>query len=414
MNQPAVRSQLNELIARFGKIGATEEGGVCRLTGTTLDKEARDLFVSEIVNRGMTPRIDAIGNVFGVATLVPSSSDIVLVGSHLDSQPTGGRYDGVYGVLAGLLAVDAVKARCDADPLAARRNVAVVNWTNEEGSRFQPSLTGSTVFTGALNLSDAYSCVDSDGITLRQALSEIGYLGNTPLEHNPIRYVEVHVEQADSLERAGLDIAALSESWTTRKISVNFEGDYCHTGSTPMHLRRDALRAASRAIESLHQEVAKEDAGAHAAAARISVYPNSPNVVAGRVRVWFEVRHEDQAVITSICDRFLSRVVRESSEIGVGVSVLVDELRSGTKLDPHGVKLTLDAASHLGLKATTLKTTIGHDALAIQKRIPSSLIFVPSKGGLSHNPREYTSPEELDNGLAVLTEVLWQMVTAAQ
>lgn len=414
MNQQAdiTLSPLNELITRFARIGATDEGGVCRLTGTAQDKEARDLFISEIISRGLTPKVDEIGNVFGVANLTSSSSDVVMVGSHLDSQPTGGRYDGVYGVLAGLLAVEAIKARCLVKPTAARRNLAVVSWTNEEGSRFQPSLTGSTVFTGALSLDSAYACVDSEGTTLREALAEIGYLGTTPLEEKPVRYVEVHVEQANSLEEAGLDVAALTESWTTRKISVNFEGDYSHTGSTPMHLRRDALRAASRAIEALYQEVASENAGAHAAAARISVYPNSPNVVAGRVRVWFEIRHEDQRVITAICHRFLGRIERESSDIGVGVSIAVDETRTGTRLDPHGVELTLEAAASLGFKATSLKTTIGHDALAIQKRIPSSLIFVPSKDGLSHNPREYTSPEELDNGLAVLTEVLWKMVTA--
>ncbi|MEY9590705.1 N-carbamoyl-L-amino-acid hydrolase [Bradyrhizobium yuanmingense] len=366
------------------------------------------------MDRGLTPKIDAIGNQFGVATLAPASADVVLVGSHLDSQPTGGRYDGVYGVLAGLLAVEAVKARCLDKPAAARRNLAVVNWTNEEGARFQPSLTGSSVFTGALSLEDAYACADGEGTTLGEALSAIGYLGTTPLDKNPVRYVELHVEQADSLEKSSTDIAAVFHSWTTRKISVIFEGDYSHTGSTPMALRRDALRAAGRAIEALYQEVANENAGAHAAAARISVYPNSPNVVAGRVRVWFEIRHEDEAVISAISDRFLRRIERESADIKVAVSIAVDERRLGTALDPDGVALILSAAADLGFKAMTLKTSIGHDALAIQKCVPSSLIFVPSQGGLSHNPREFTAPEALDKGYAVLTEVLWNMVTAKE
>ncbi|MCK1625250.1 Zn-dependent hydrolase [Bradyrhizobium sp. 160] len=405
-------NELNALIARFARIGATEDGGVCRLTGTAVDKEARDLFIREIVDRGLTPKVDAIGNLFGVAILAPESADVVLTGSHLDSQPTGGRYDGVYGVLAGLLAVQAVKERCAANPGAARRNLAVVSWTNEEGARFQPSLTGSSVFTGALRLQDAYACVDGEGIPLGEALSAIGYRGTTQLDQNPVRYVEVHVEQADSLEKSSADIAAVSESWTTRKISVMFEGEYSHTGSTPMALRRDALRAASRAIEALYQEVANENAGAHAAAARISVYPNSPNVVAGRVRVWFEVRHEDEAVVSAISDRFLRRIERESADVRVGLSIAADEKRLGTALDPDGVALVLSAAADLGYKALTLKTSIGHDALALQRCVPSSLIFVPSQGGLSHNPREFTAPEALDKGYAVLTEVLWNMVTA--
>lgn len=405
---------LHDLIASFAAIGATDDGGVCRLSATALDKQARDLLLREIANRGLAPRIDAIGNMFGVAILDPAVDDVVIAGSHLDSQPTGGRYDGAYGVLAGLLAVEAVRERCFANPGAARRNLAVANWTNEEGARFQPSLTGSSVFAGSLSLQDAYACADGDGVTLGTALAAIGYCGVTPLEYRPVRYVELHVEQGDRLEQASQDIAAVSGAWMTRKISVVFEGDYSHTGPMPMPLRRDALRAAARAIEALYVEVARENAGAHASAARISVYPNSPNVVAGRARVWFEIRHEEEAVVVAISDRFLKRIEREAREIGVGISIAADERRSAPLLDPEGVELVMDVASDLGCKAMTLKTITGHDALAIQKRIPASLIFVPSQGGLSHNPREFTAPEALDKGYAVLVETLWRMVTALE
>jgi N-carbamoyl-L-amino-acid hydrolase len=403
---------LHDLIASFAAIGAIDDGGVCRLAATALDKQARDLFLREIGNRGLVPRIDAIGNMFGVAILDPALDDVVITGSHLDSQPTGGRYDGVYGVLAGLLAVEAVRERCSANPGAARRNLAVANWTNEEGARFQPSLTGSSVFAGSLSLQDAYACADGDGVTLGAALAAIGYCGVTPLEYRPVRYVELHVEQGDRLEQVSGDIAAVSGAWMTRKLSVVFEGDYSHTGPMPMPLRRDALRAAARAIEALYVEVARESAGAHASAARISVYPNSPNVVAGRVRVWFEIRHEQEAVVISISDRFLKRIEREAREIGVGISIAADERRSASLLDPDGVELILAVASDLGCKAMTLKTITGHDALAVQKCIPASLIFVPSQGGLSHNPREFTAPEALDKGYAVLVETLWRMLTA--
>ncbi|SFJ83954.1 allantoate amidohydrolase [Bradyrhizobium sp. cf659] len=403
---------LHDLFANFAAIGATDDGGVCRLAATALDKQARDLFLREIGNRGLVPRIDAVGNMFGVAILDPALDDVVITGSHLDSQPTGGRYDGAYGVLAGLLAVEAIRERCLANPGAARRNLAVANWTNEEGARFQPSLTGSSVFAGSLSLPDAYACADGDGVTLGAALAAIGYRGVTPLEYRPVRYVELHVEQGDRLERVSGDIAAVSGAWMTRKISVVFEGDYSHTGPMPMPMRRDALRAAARAIEALYVEVAREEAGAHASAARISVYPNSPNVVAGRARVWFEIRHEEEAVVVAISDRFLERIEREAREIGVGISIAADDRRSAPLLDPAGVELILAVASDLGCKAMTVKTITGHDALAIQKRIPASLIFVPSQGGLSHNPREFTAPEALDKGYAVLVETLWRMVTA--
>jgi beta-ureidopropionase / N-carbamoyl-L-amino-acid hydrolase len=198
----------------------------------------------------------------------------------------------------------------------------------------------------------------------------------------------------------------------TRKISVVFEGEVSHTGPTPMASRRDAMRAAARAIEALYREVERENAGAHAAAARISVFPNSPNVVAGRVRVWFEVRHQDEAVVLAISDRFLKRIEKDAAAIGVRMSIAVDEQRAAPRLDQAGVDLVRGVASDLGMKALTLQTVTGHDALAIQKRIPASLIFVPSRGGLSHNPREFTAPEALDKGYAVLVETLWRMVTA--
>ncbi len=349
---------------------------------------------------------------FGVAVLAPVSKDVVIAGSHLDSQPTGGRYDGCYGVLAGLLAVQAVRDRAVANPGQARRNLAVANWSNEEGARFQPSLTGSAVFAGSLPLEQAYACEDGDGITLGDALAAIGYRGASPLEFEPVRYVELHVEQGDQLESAAADIAAVSGAWMTRKMSVVFDGEVSHTGPTPMANRRDALRGAARAIEALYGEIECANAGAHAAAARISVFPNSPNVVAGRVRVWFEVRHEDEAVVDAISDRFLARIEKEAGTIGVQISLVVDERRAAPTLDPAGFDMVRSVASDLGMKVLALKTVTGHDALAMQKRIPSSLIFVPSQGGLSHNPREFTAPEALDKGYDVLVETLWRMVTA--
>lgn len=404
--------ELDDLIAEFARIGDTGDGGVCRLTATALDKAGRDLFAKEIAARGLEPRVDAIGNMFGIARIAPNSMDTVLVGSHLDTQPTGGRYDGPYGVLAGLLATKAVLDRASADPGRARRNLAVVNWTNEEGARFQPSLTGSSVFAGVYSLEDAYALADVEGIRLGDALETIGYKGTTPLELNPVRYVELHVEQGDRLEQAGADIAAISGAWTTRKLSIMFEGEPSHTGPTPMARRRDAMRAAARAIETLHQEVEQANAGIHAAAAKLTIYPNSPNVVASRVRVWFEVRHEIEDVALAISNRFLARMERDIAPLGVTASIITDEHRGTAWLDAAGVDIVRNTAQELGMKVLTLQTVAGHDALAIQKRLPSSLFFVPSRDGISHNPREYTSPEALERGYKVLTEILWRMVIA--
>ena len=404
--------ELDDLIAAFARIGDSGDGGVCRLTATPLDKAARDLFANEIAARNLELRVDAIGNMFGIARLAPASPDTVIVGSHLDTQPTGGRYDGIYGVVAGLLATKAVLDRATANPGHARRNLTVANWTNEEGARFQPSLTGSSVFAGTYPLAHAYALTDTDGLTLGDALDAIGYKGTAPLELNPVRYVELHVEQGDRLEQAGADIAAVSAAWTTRKLSILFEGEPSHTGPPPMARRKDALRAAARAIEALYQEIEQANAGAHASAAKLTVYPDSPNVVASRVRVWFEVRHETEDVALEISNRFLARIEREAVPLGVTVTIISDERRGTTWLDPAGVDIVRRTAEDLGMKVITLQTIAGHDALAIQKRIPSSLLFVPSRDGISHSPREYTSPEALEKGYKVLAEVLWRMVTA--
>lgn len=184
---------LHDLLTAFATYGATDNGGVCRLTGTPEDKAARDRFAIELAQRGLRLEIDAIGNMFGTALLAPDSPDVVLVGSHLDSQPTGGRYDGVYGVLAGLLAVETIAARAAAMPGAAKRNLAVVNWTNEEGARFQPSLTGSSVYAGTQSLEHALALADGNGVTLGDALAAIGYRGNGALALTPLRLSLIHI-----------------------------------------------------------------------------------------------------------------------------------------------------------------------------------------------------------------------------
>ena len=408
----ALPRTLHDLIAAFARFGATDDGGVCRLAASSEDKAARDRLIQEMAARGLTPSIDPIGNMFGAARLAPASREAVLVGSHLDSQPTGGRFDGVYGVLAGLLAIEAARARAVARPGAARRNLVLVNWTNEEGARFQPSLTGSSVFAGTLAVETACSLTDGGGATLGEALAAIGYRGTAPLELEPVRYVELHVEQGARLEEADAEIGLLSGAWAARKLSILFSGEASHTGPTPMALRRDALRGAARAIDALYEEVEREPLGVHASAARINVTPNSPNVVPARVQVWFEIRHEDEAVATIVADRFLQRVAAACAPIGVGLDIAIDERRGAVSLDPAGVHLIHEVTTGLGLTAIPLKTVCGHDALAVQKRAPASLIFVPSRGGLSHNAREFTEEASLDKGLAVLTETLWRMVTA--
>ncbi|MER9597168.1 MULTISPECIES: allantoate amidohydrolase [unclassified Mesorhizobium] len=405
--------ELHDLIAAFARHGDSGDGGVKRLAASLEDRAARDLLATEIPRRGLTLHVDAIGNMFGAAALAPAAPEAVIVGSHLDSQPTGGLYDGAYGVLAGLLAVEAVAARATHRPGAARRNLVLANWTNEEGARFQPSLTGSSVYAGTFPLATALGLADADGTTLGDALAAMGYRGERDLPFEPVSYLELHVEQGMKLDETGTDIGVVTGAWAARKLSLVFRGEPSHTGPTPMGRRRDALRAAARAIDLLYDEVEASRTGAHASAARITVSPNSPNVVPSCVQVWFEFRHEEEAVAIALGDRFLTRTKAALVPLGGSVEIAVDERRGAAMLDADGVALALAVARDLGLSALAMKTVAGHDALALQKRVPASLIFVPSRGGVSHSPKEFTDEIALDKGLDVLTETLWRMVTAA-
>lgn len=397
---------------RVARIGATPGGGLCRLAASREDGEARDLVAAELRADQATIRIDPVGNLFGVFGFAPDSDAVLLVGSHLDSQPTGGRFDGTYGVLAGVIAARAVAARLGrCPPGTARRNLAVVDWTNEEGARYQPSLIGSSTFIGALDPAFSLGRVDDEGISLGEALAAIGYRGGDSLGLRPVRYVELHVEQGDRLEAAGARIGLVHGAWAARKLSLVFEGAPSHTGPTPMARRRDALRGAARAIDLLHTLVEADPSGCHGSAARIAVTPNSPNVVPMEARVWFEIRHEDDAVCRSLGDRFLTEARAACAGIGVGVTIASDELRTTAHLDPGGIDVVRAVAADLRLPALDMRTISGHDALALQKLVPSTLIFVPSRDGLSHNEAEFTSDDELEDGLRVLTEVLWRLVT---
>lgn len=409
--QPAM-DEFHALMERFAQIGATPGGGICRLAASAEDGAARDLLVKTLAAGGARVQVDSVGNVFGVFALAPRSESCILVGSHLDSQPTGGRFDGTYGVLAATVCAKAIAETCRQHKAPApQHNLVVVDWTNEEGARFQPSLTGSSVFTGALAAADALKLRDPEGIMLEAALDQIGYLGRTTLTLTPRWCVELHVEQGDRLEVAGAEIGVVTGAWAARKIRLRFIGEASHTGPTPMARRRDAMRSAARAITSLYDLAEAEGAGLHVSAAKIEVYPNSPNVVPAEVRVWFEIRHDSEALPKRIGDRILAETRAQAHNISVEVEK--DELRGTATLDPEGVKLAASVSESLGYATLPLRTVAGHDALALQRRFPTILTFVPSRDGLSHNEREFTDDASLERGLHVLHGILGRLLYAA-
>jgi N-carbamoyl-L-amino-acid hydrolase len=402
------RIDLDRLLGRldtFNRIGALPGGGNCRLALTAEDRAGRDLLVRWMRDLGLAVTIDAIGNIIGVRAgredAVP-----VMFGSHVDTVGTGGRYDGLYGVLAGL---EVCQALNDAG-VVTRRPLALVAFTNEEGSRFAPYAMGSLVYVGGLALADAYAIRGIDGATVGDELRLIGYAGEAkPGWLTPHAYLELHIEQGPILEDEGLVIGAVEGitglSWT----EVSIVGRSAHAGTTPMHSRRDAAYAASEIVmfvRRLAQELGGNQKGT---VGRIELYPNLVNVVAERAVLTVDLRNTDQARL-----REVEQQLAEFLDGLAATEQLAISTRSLAQFEPvpfpaEMVSLVETTARELHFPCRRLPSGAGHDAQMMARLCPAGMIFVPSVDGLSHNVREYTKPEHLQAGAAVLLHAVLRL-----
>lgn len=396
------------LFALSSRIGATSAGGLHRLTASDADKQMRDAFCTWLTQQGFRVHIDEIGNIFGLMTL-REGAPWILCGSHLDSQPLGGRFDGAYGVTGAATTIASLARQLRDVPQSAQRNLAVVNWTNEEGARFQPSLTGSSVFTGALTLENALACCDGDGITLQTALERIGYCG-TPLPSLPLSaYLELHVEQGPHLELQQKQIGVVTETWAALKWQVTFRGEQNHTGPALMDRRRDALLAAAHTIVAVRAEAARHGETLHTSVGRLETSPNSPNVVTSEATLFIEFRSADEALLQQLRESFSQQMQSIAQMTATDVSLDRAQYRPRQQLDPALSDLALSQAQTLGLSAMPMRSVAGHDAISLSYHCPSALLFVPSVGGLSHNENEFTALADLHCGLDLLMALLSQL-----
>jgi N-carbamoyl-L-amino-acid hydrolase len=394
--------------AELSAIGATERGGVHREAATHADGLGREWLRGWFAEHGLRCRVDAVGNMYGCAEPVPGAP-YVLVGSHLDSQPTSGRFDGAYGVLAGAYAAASVAA---APPEAARCNVAAVNWFNEEGSRFSPSLMGSSVFVGKRTAEEVLETVGADGVTVREALRAIGFDGQDS-PPRPASFAEIHIEQGRTLVDEGFDIGVVTRNWAAYKYAVTVEGEQAHTGATHMRYRRDALVGASQVVLAV-RAVADEFGGAVlGSVGQLTVEPNSPVVVPSRVRLAADLRSLDVDLLEQAHQSLLARIAEivEAGEVGVGVQGAT--LRPSLPYHEAGVALAGAVADDLGLRWRTLPTMAGHDSVNLRDLVPTVMLFVPSVNGISHNENEYTTDDQMITGLRMLTATTRRMVAGA-
>lgn len=385
--------------AELSAFGATAAGGVDREAATAADGLAREWLRGWFDRHGLSTRVDAVGNMFGCAEFRPGAP-YLLIGSHLDSQPTSGRFDGAYGVLAGAYAAAAMAAEPPDDP---RFNVAAVNWFNEEGSRFSPSLMGSAVYTGKRTAADVLDTVGFDGVTVREALSGIGFHGSDTAPAAGA-FIEIHIEQGRTLIDEGFDIGVVTENWTAYKYSVTVVGEQSHTGATHMRYRHDALVGASQAVLAVRAVADEFGPGAVlGSVGHFTVEPNSPVVVPSRVRLAADLRSLDADVLERAHRTLLERwaAITDAGEVVVRVEQAA--LRPAGDYHAAGVALAGEVADRLGLRWRTLPTMAGHDSVNLRDVVPTVMLFVPSVDGISHNEREFTTDEQMLAGVRMVT-----------
>ncbi|GAA1555151.1 M20 family metallo-hydrolase [Brevibacterium picturae] len=389
--------------------GATDNDGVDRQALTPEDKQSRDWMRGWAEGNGFEVRVDAIGNMFACLELVPDAP-YVLIGSHLDSQPLGGRFDGAYGVIAALFAALRVKENIAESGQVPHFNLAVVNWFNEEGGRFAPSIMGSSVYAGLFDLDEMLAVQDLEGTSVAEALAAIGYNGtDTPPE--AISYAEIHIEQGRILEREATNIGVVESSWYTQKLDIDVLGEQSHTGATAMADRHDALVAASRVVlavaevvDEFEDEVLVSSVGQHV------VEPNSPIVVPRRVHMVADLRSSDPAVVIAARDTLRNQIADIARAHDITINVEDFDIRDKRHFPETGVELAEKAVANEGLSIRRLETMAGHDSVAMNHRVPAVMMFVPSVDGVSHCEREFTTDEDMVRGLGVLTSVANELV----
>jgi N-carbamoyl-L-amino-acid hydrolase len=399
---------LTAIFDRISAIGAKDGEGVIRLAASAEDGAARAIFADWMTRGGARMAHDAIGNQFACFDWADDEAPWIFAGSHLDTQPRGGRFDGTLGVLAAGCAALDLEAEVQAGRFRPSRNLAVVNWTNEEGARYQPSLTGSGVFSKTLPLDEAFALRDGAGITLGEALAAIGVDGERgAVPPRPEGYVELHVEQGRLLTEAGRRIGIIEGTWAARKMAIRWIGRAAHTGPTPMADRRDALLAAAQAIAAFEALIATHYPHLHRSAARLVVEPNSPNVVVDRATVWFELRGLAVTELDMAGQAVLAAFEKTAADTGTRLEIIADTVREPASMDGRLMAMADSAARACGFEPLTMRSVAGHDAVALQNSgIPSALIFIPSVDGIAHHPDELTHPDDVAAGVITLTTLL--------
>jgi N-carbamoyl-L-amino-acid hydrolase len=387
----------------LAKIGATPKGGVCRLTLTDLDKQGRDLVLGWARSAGMTVTIDKIGN--GFMRRAGRNNDLppIVTGSHIDTQPTGGKFDGNYGVLAG---IEVVRTLNDLD-IETEAPIEVAFWTNEEGSRFVPVMMGSGVFAKAFSLEHAYAATDTEGKTVKGELDRIGYVGHEEPGVHPIgAYFETHIEQGPVLEDNDVTIGVVQGVLGIRWFDCTVIGMEAHAGPTPMALRKDALQVSTRIMQEVVAAAHRHTPHGRGTVGMVQVFPNSRNVIPGRVKFSIDLRNSTDALVDLMADEVKAFATKIALESGLQIAIELVSSYPAQVFHSDCVDAVARAAEKLGYSHMPVVSGAGHDAVYMAKLAPSGMIFIPCKNGISHNEIEDAKPEHITAGCNVLLHAM--------
>ncbi|MDX1529205.1 MAG: Zn-dependent hydrolase [Gammaproteobacteria bacterium] len=396
-------------IMEIGEIGATPKGGVGRLALTELDRQARELFISWCEQADCEVRVDQIGNIIARRAGAEPDAPPVMTGSHLDTQPLGGKFDGIYGVLAGL---EVVRTLNDAG-IKTRAPVETVVWTDEEGVRFSGTLA-SGAFAGVYKLEEALAKTDREGITFGDALKETGLAGSAPVGGYDLNaFFEAHIEQGPILEAEGKQVGVVLGAQGQKCFVVTVTGEEGHAGTLPMRMRRDAMVGAAKMVDAINAIAFKHQPIPVITVGHLSVRPNSRNTIPGQVTFTIDSRHPDDALLAQVEEEMRVACGEIASSLSLELEFRLDSQRGTVTFHDECVDLIRDTAKRLGIDHMDIYSGAGHDACQLVRKAPTGMIFVPCEKGISHNELENAKAEDLAAGCDVLLHAMLARASVA-
>ncbi|KJJ40512.1 allantoate amidohydrolase [Bacillus subtilis] len=404
----SVKNSITDYIEWLAQYGASADGGVTRLLYTKEWMDAQLAVKTEMSSFGLETRFDDVGNVFGRLSGTQSPDEVIVTGSHIDTVINGGKYDGAYGVLAAMLAIKQLKETHG----APKKTLEAVSLCEEEGSRFPMTYWGSGNMTGVFSLQDGAERRDESGASLQSAMYECGFgKGEYQAAYRAdiSAFVELHIEQGQTLEMSGRDLGIVTSIAGQRRYLVTLEGECNHAGTTSMKWRKDPLAASSRIIHELLLRSEEQPDELRLTCGKITAEPNVANVIPGRVQFSIDIRHQHQRVLEQFHEDMAALINRICHQKGIRADIDEYMRIEPVPMDERLKAAALETAAENGISCEEMVSGAGHDAQMIGRRHPACMLFVPSRGGISHSPKEYTSARQLETGVRALTDLLYKL-----